>query len=295
MFKLAPACKDNIWGGTRLHTLYGKPMPGERLAECWEVSCHCDGPSTIASGKESGRSFAEYWRESHEEDFPLLIKLIDAAEPLSVQVHPDDAYARHHGDMGKTEMWLILSAEPGAFLYYGFERAITREEFARRIEDNTLTEVLHKAEVHPGDVFYIPAGTIHAIGAGILLAEVQQSSNLTYRVFDYGRGRQLHIADALEVTKLSPAESQTEPNPAENPRTLCHCDYFTVREMNVSGEANIVPPEHSFLALMLTEGEAQLQCGSDTLHCKAGDSIFLPEGSEVCEVRGNCRILITNQ
>lgn len=295
MFKLSPACKDNIWGGNRLHTLYGKPMPGERLAECWEVSCHPDGPSTIASGKDAGRSFAEYWRENHEEDFPILIKLIDAAQSLSIQVHPDDEYAQRSGESGKTEMWLILSAEPDAFLYYGFEHPITREEYASRIQDGSLPEVLHKAKVRAGDVFFIPAGTIHAIGAGILLAEVQQSSNLTYRVFDYGRGRQLHVEDALAVTTLAPAVSQTPGSAAENPRLLCHCDYFNVWELKVHGEAEIAAPAHSFAALMLTSGSAVLRCGNDTLECHAGESVFLPEGSSSCHVSGDCRILITEK
>lgn len=295
MFKLTPACKDYIWGGTRLHTFYGKPMPGERLAECWEVSCHPDGPSIIASGKDKGLSLAEYWHRFHHEDFPILIKLIDAAQPLSVQVHPSDDYARRSGEFGKTEMWFILDAAPGAFLYYGFERAIDRDEFAQRIENGTLTEVLHRAPVKPGDVFYIPAGTIHAIGGGILLAEVQQSSNLTYRVFDYGRGRPLHIKEALDVARLSPACNPPVAHDGQNPRILCQCGYFTVRELTVHEEAAVAPPEGSFAALLMISGSAVLTSGGESFACKAGESVFLPEGSAVCRVRGACRLMIVEK
>lgn len=295
MLKLSPTCKDYIWGGTRLHTLYGKPMEGDRLAESWEVSAHPDGPSIIASGPMKGKSFSEYWSENHTEKFPVLIKLIDSAEALSVQVHPDDEYAHHQGDLGKNEMWFILDAKPGAYLYYGFRQEISREEFLRRVEDNTLLGVLNKVEVAPGDVFFIPAGTIHAIGAGILLAEVQQSSNLTYRVYDYGRGRELHLKDAEAVTILAPVSVPPAGQKGDNPRLLAQCDYFTAAELTVTGEGRITLPEGSFGALLILEGEPTLCCDGEALPCRAAESVFLPEGSPVCQVTGDCRILITTK
>lgn len=194
---LAPACKDYLWGGTKLITDYGKRYDGARLAETWELSGHPDGPSVLASGPDAGKTLAEYLAAhpgalgEHGRKFaelPVLIKLIDAAKDLSIQVHPDDDYARaHEGQNGKTEMWYVLSAEPDAFLYCGFSRDISRDELKRRIADNTLPEVLRRVNVKAGDTVFIPAGTIHAICRGIVVAEVQQSSNVTYRVCDYGR------------------------------------------------------------------------------------------------------------
>ena len=217
ILKLAPACKDYLWGGTKLITDYGKRYDGARLAETWDLSGHPDGPSVLASGPDAGKTLAEYLAAhpgalgEHGRKFaelPVLIKLIDAAKDLSIQVHPDDAYARaHEGQNGKTEMWYVLSAAPDAFLYCGFSRDISRDELKRRIADNTLPEVLRRVNVKAGDTVFIPAGTIHAICRGIVVAEVQQSSNVTYRVCDYGRlgpdgkPRALHIAQALDVTR----------------------------------------------------------------------------------------------
>lgn len=185
--------------------------------------------------------------------FPVLIKLIDAARPLSVQVHPDDAYAqRVEGEPGKTEMWYVVDAQPGAQLYYGFQRELTREEAARRIADGTLTDVLNAVPVKAGDVFFIDAGTVHAIGAGILIAEIQQNSNTTYRVFDYGRlgadgkPRALHVEKALDVARLCPPERPAGPmgKPEQNgdctSTLLAKCGYFTARLLDVAGSAPAV-------------------------------------------------------
>lgn len=196
--KLKPAFKDYIWGGKKLVEEYGKEFQGERLAESWELSCHPDGESVIASGEYAGKTLSAYIREKgfgilgrncrRFSDFPILIKLIDAHDNLSVQVHPDNGYAlRNEGQYGKTEMWYIVDCEPGAFLYYGFSRPVSEEEFRRRIADNTLLEVLNRVDVQKGDVLFIESGTIHAIGKGIVIAEIQQNSNITYRVYDYGR------------------------------------------------------------------------------------------------------------
>ena len=194
---LQPAFKDYLWGGERLKTDFGKQTAIAPLAESWELSCHPDGESTIASGPFAGQTLAAALQAQPEllgsavdaqDGFPLMIKLIDAKQSLSVQVHPDDEYAaRVEHSRGKTEMWVIVDCEPGAELLYGFSRPVTREELACRIKDGTLLEVAGHAPVHPGDVFFIPAGTLHAIGAGILIAEIQQSSNVTYRVYDYDR------------------------------------------------------------------------------------------------------------
>ena len=254
---LIPACKDYLWGGTRLKTEYHKRSDRPVIAESWELSCHPDGPSRVANGPLAGHTLPEALallgpgclgkRARRFGRFPLLIKLIDAEKDLSIQVHPDDGYARRvEGGQGKTEMWYIVDCEPDAFLYFGFEREISAEEMRRRIADHTITEVLHRAPVHRGDVFFIGAGTIHAIGAGILLAEIQQNSNTTYRVYDFGRvgadgkPRALHVDKALDVTLRRPADADA---PGAGPlaekadyrlRRLAKCNYFTVDALALS-------------------------------------------------------------
>ena len=216
--RLNSPLKDYIWGGTRLKTEFGKSTSLERVAESWELSCHKDGPSLIENGDFAGKTLPEYIKIQGKsvlgtncekfDYFPILIKLIDAQDNLSVQVHPDNNYAlRVEGEYGKTEMWYIVDCAEGASLIYGFDHEISAEEFARRIQDNTLLNVCNIVPVKKGDVFFIEAGTIHAIGKGILIAEIQQNSNTTYRVYDYGRvgadgnPRQLHIEKAKEVTQ----------------------------------------------------------------------------------------------
>lgn len=227
-FLLSPAGKDYIWGGERLKTLFGKVSALSPLAESWECSVHPDGPSQVASGAFAGRSLAEVLAEHPEflGDSPsaagglyILVKLIDAKRDLSVQVHPDDGYAfrEEGGQQGKTEVWYVLDAEPGACLVFGLNRAATAEELRLSLENGTFESLLRRVPVHRGDVFYIPSGTIHAIGGGILLAEVQQNSNLTYRLYDYGRlgkdgrPRELHIDKALAVADLSGAQPVRQP------------------------------------------------------------------------------------
>lgn len=314
--KLRAACKDYIWGGTRLRTEYGQHSDADRVAESWMLSSHPDGPSTIENGEFAGMTLPEYFTKAGRggfgtdcarfPDFPVLIKLIDAKERLSIQVHPDDAYARAHGEpFGKTEMWYVVDCEPGASLYYGFDHEIPKEEFKRRIEGNTLEEVLNRAPVHKGDVFFITAGTLHAIGAGILIAEIQQSSNLTYRIYDYGRlgkdgkPRQLHIAQALDVTRLAPpahpsgAQGAREALPGGTRRLLASCDIFTVYEMEVR-DMVFRADEKSFHSILCLAGEAALRRnGRSVLDFRKGDSVFLPAGYGEYEVSGDCHILQT--
>ncbi len=240
ILKLKPSCKAYLWGGTRLKTEFGKTFSGEKLAETWELSCHLDGPSIVEGGEFAGRTLKEYLEKEGKkavgekcqkyQQFPLLIKFIDAKEDLSIQVHPDDAYAlKEEGQYGKTEMWYVVDCEEGSSLYYGFSKEISKEEFAERIREQTLLEVLNRVTVKKGDVFFIEPGTIHAIGKGILIAEIQQSSNVTYRVYDYGRKdangkeRDLHIDKALQVTNRVPVMQKQSFAPH-----LVFCNYFTV-------------------------------------------------------------------
>ena len=296
MLKLKPACKDYLWGGDKLRTDFGVDSDLHPLAEAWVLSCHPDGPSVIAEGPCRGMTLADYIAQNGKKilgtdcekfaDFPILTKLIDAKGNLSIQVHPSNEYAlEHENQYGKTEMWYILDCEPGAFLYYGFDHEISKEEFERRIQDNTLTEVLNAAPVHKGDVFFIPSGTLHAICQGIVIAEIQQNSNVTYRVYDYGRvgadgkPRALHIRQALDVTELTPPKAQ------DFGPHLGQCEYFTVDVHEGSwGEEAC---EKSFVSLLFVEGEGSVSCGGETLAVKKGDSVFLPAGSGAFTVRGD--------
>ncbi len=309
ILKLKPSCKDYIWGGSRLITEYGKQCAGDVLAETWELSCHPDGPSVIDGGAYAGRTLAEYIEKKGKavlgtncdkfQDFPILIKFIDAKDNLSIQVHPDNEYAlKNEGQYGKTEMWYVLDAGKDAFLYYGFQKEISREEFAKRIQDNTLPGALHAVQVQKGDVLFIEAGTIHAIGKDILVAEIQQNSNITYRVYDYGRigkdgkKRELHIDKALAVTKRVPAarDSRCYPHVAD-------CDYFTVDKLDLDGkimqEITGVVSDKSFASILMLDGEGMIANQGESMEYKKGDSFFLPAGCGSYTVKGTCDALIT--
>ncbi len=299
-YQLIPACKDYLWGGQRLKTDFGIQSDLDPLSEAWVLSCHPDGPSVLADGPCAGMTLTAYLEKAGKEalgtacqsfeNFPMLIKLIDAKKDLSIQVHPSDEYAlKNEGQYGKTEMWVVLDAEPGAFLYYGFDREVSLEEFSRRVEDGTLTEVLRKAPVKAGDVFFIPSGTLHAIGAGLVIAEIQQNSNVTYRVFDYGRlgpdgkPRPLHVEKALEVTDRRPAPE------LDFGEHLGSCRYFTTDGHDGAFQGNC--DGTSFHALLVTEGEGTLTCGGETRPVKKGQCFFLPAGSGCYRVDGDCRTL----
>lgn len=284
--KLKPALKDYIWGGTRLKTSFGIKSDLQRVAEAWVFSCHPDGQSVVQGGEFDSLTLSGVIEKLgpeclglHAERFsffPMLIKLIDAAGPLSVQVHPDDEYAlENENQFGKTEMWYVVDCDEGASLYYGFKHEISEEEFRRRIQDNTICEVLNKVPVHKGDCFFINSGTIHAIGAGILIAEIQQNSNCTYRVYDYGRvgadgkPRPLHIDKALAVTRRTPPDY---PFGAVQSDTLAECDYFTVIRHRVLGEKTLTVDEQSFAALLCTRGSVTV----DGEALSAGECMFVP-------------------
>ena len=303
ILKLKPACKDYIWGGRRLIDEYNKPYEGERLAETWEMSCHPDGPSVIVNGEHAGKSLAEYVTEQGKgvlgsncqifQDFPIMIKFIDAKDNLSIQVHPNNIYAlEHEHQYGKTEVWYVLDAGENAFLYYGFKHEISKEEFAERIANNTLLEVLNAVPVHKGDVFYIPAGTIHAICRDIVIAEIQQSSNVTYRVYDYGRvgadgkPRQLHVEQAVKVTKLAPPKDDYNFG-----GHLVRSPYFTVDQVD-GGYAGDCDDE-SFTSVLVVDGTGTICCGDEKLEVTKGDSLFLPADSGKFALEGSVKALIT--
>ena len=309
ILKLRPACKDYLWGGHRLAEEYNVDYRGEILAEAWVLSAHPDGPSVIDNGPYKGKTFRDYLEAEGMEvlgthcrrfrEFPILTKFIDARDNLSIQVHPGNGFAlQNEGQYGKTEMWYVLDAEEGAYLYYGFREEISREEFAERIRDNTLLEVLNAVPVHRGDVLFIESGTLHAIGKGILIAEIQQNSNVTYRIYDYGRvgkdgkKRDLHIEKALAVTNRVPIVRSGSQYPH-----VADCDYFTVDKLNLDGKLTSRMQgtvfDSSFLSILILDGEGTISCRGETVSYRKGDSIFLSAGSGNWQIEGTCDALLT--
>ena len=312
-FLLSPAIKDYIWGGTRLRDDFGKRCDFDKVAESWELSCHKDGPSVVAEGKDKGLTLQQYIDKYGKEvlgtncgrfeSFPILIKLIDAKDNLSVQVHPNNEYAlRVEGEYGKTEMWYVVDCDEGAELLYGFKKEISKDEFARRIADNTLLEVTNSVPVHKGDVFFIEAGTLHAIGKGILIAEIQQNSNTTYRIYDYGRvgndgkPRELHVEKAKDVTRLAPAkkypETPVEKHEGYTSKLMAECEYFSTYILDIDGKAELEAGGDSFNNLLFLEGEGTVS-GGDCVEFKKGDSIFITAGTGKYTVNGKCKAVLT--
>lgn len=310
IFKLKPAFKDYIWGGTRLRDEYGKDCDYDKVAESWELSCHKDGASVVDGGDFDGLTLAQYIEKEGRsvlgsncerfENFPILIKLIDAKDNLSVQVHPDNEYAmRVEGEYGKTEMWYVVDCDEGATLLYGFKKEISKDEFAQRIADNTLLEVTNAVPVKKGDVFFIRSGTLHAIGKGILIAEIQQNSNTTYRIYDYGRvgkdgkPRELHVEKAKDVTVLGPAKAYPE-TPVEQydgytSKLLSKCEYFTTYRVDVDSKAELEADSSSFNSILVLEGEPTV----GGIKAKKGDSVFISAGEGKYAVEGRCRFVLT--
>lgn len=314
--KLKPAVKDYLWGGTRLREEYGVEAPLDKLAEAWMLSCHPQGEDIVENGRYQGLTLTQAVERmgpgclgAHArafDRFPILIKLIDAKGNLSVQVHPDDAYAqRVEHEPGKTEAWYILDAEEGAELIYGFSRELSKAEFRRRIADDTLLEVVNRVPVKKGDLFFIEAGTLHAIGKGILLAEVQQNSNTTYRVYDYGRvgadgkPRELHVEQAVDVTCCAPPAHGSKPQGAPQrfdgytKTLLVACNLFTAYTLEVSAQAALTADETSFVSLIVLEGAGVLTACGQTLPLCKGESVFLPAGSGECRLEGALTVLET--
>lgn len=311
---LKPAFKDYLWGGEYLKEHFGKKTDCSPLAESWELSCHPDGESIILTAPFEGVKLSKFLSLSPNalstsckfDTLPILIKLIDAKDNLSVQVHPDDYYARTmEHDSGKTEMWYIVDCVPGSILYYGLKHSVSKEEFARRIEDETLTEILNAVEVKPGDVFFIEAGTIHAIGKGIVIAEIQQNSNITYRVYDYGRRdslgntRPLHIEKALEVSSLTFPEYPIGPKCA--PVVIGNCiktlltsnEYFTTILWDIASIVDFEVQYDSFHSLLCINGTAALIFKDKALPLRKGDSYFLPADMGKYKIVGTAKILLT--
>ena len=313
-FLLAPAAKDYLWGGSRLNDDFNLGINISPFAEAWVCSCHPDGES-LADGKKLSEVLKEHpeYLGAHaasvaDGEFPILMKLIDAKRDLSVQVHPDDAYAAREGQLGKTEMWYVLDARPGAELVYGFNRDVTAKQVRAAIEDGSIEKYLNHAKVHPNDLFYIEAGVVHAIGAGCLIAEIQESSNLTYRLYDYrrtdknGRQRPLHIGKALDVANLQSSATPRQPMRVLKYRNgtaselLCRCKYFQVERVLLNTEihrnlADFQTGENSFHCLLCVDGCGSISGADVHLNFFKGDCIFVPANSVPLKLHGKAQIL----
>ncbi len=304
LYELIPATKEYLWGGKRLKEQFSKDSKFETIAESWELSAHIDGECVIA---QTGENLSKHIREnshclgkncSKSEALPVLVKLIDAKEKLSIQVHPNDKFALiNENQFGKTEMWYILDSEPGAYIYYGLKKDLTKEAFIQAVNDGTICDKLNKIYVKKGDVFFIKAGTIHGIGAGCLVAEVQQNSNVTYRIYDFdrkdsrGNSRELHLQKALEVADLTAVQMQ---NSCDN--HIAKCKYFTVDLIalnNMQEDTKINIGENSFFHFLIIDGEVDFLYNKGKLTAKKGSSIFAQANSGEVLLKGSAQILAT--
>lgn len=310
MFKLEPVFKDYIWGGNRLKNDFNKKSDLEVVAESWELCCHKNGTNQVT---ELEISLEEYLQKNPKAlgencskfgNFPVLIKLIDAKDNLSIQVHPDDEYAKkYENSFGKTEMWYVVDCEPDAYLYYGFNKTITKDEFKKRIEENALLEVLNKVPIKKGDMFFITAGTIHAICKGTLIAEIQQNSDITYRVYDYGRigkdgkARELHVERAMEVSKLEKPKEHSceviEKTDKFEKILLSKCEFFETYKLNIKEGMELGADKNSFNSILCLDGEMTISSNKSKLNIKKGDSVFVPSGEGNYIIEGNGELILT--
>ena len=317
VFRLQPAAKDYLWGGTRLRTEFGKKIDLDPLAETWECSTHPDGPSVVADGPYTGRTLTDVLEEHPEflgsrgleltggkPELPILVKLIDAAKDLSVQVHPDDAYAlRYENSLGKTEMWYVLQATPDAKLVHGFSRDVTAEEVRVAAEDGSIEQLMNYVPVEKGDLFYIEAGTVHAIGAGALVAEIQENSNITYRLYDYnrvgkdGKKRELHVEKALKVMNLGASTfskdevRSTVHGEGFDLERLKQCRYFTVDCIRSFRSYQRKTDEGCFHALLFIDGQASILMDGKEIRAGKGETVFVPANTEELKVVGEFEML----
>ena len=321
-FLLKPVGKDYLWGGTRLKDDFGKSIDMDPLAETWECSTHPDGQSIVSGGPNDGRLLCDVLKEHPEYlgehpiagpgSIPVLIKFIDAKKDLSVQVHPNDEYARVHenGSLGKTEMWYVVDAEPDASLICGFRHKVTKEKVRAAITDGSLGKMMNRYPVKKGDFFFIPPGTVHAIGHGCLVAEIQESSDITYRLYDYdrldkdGKKRPLHIEKALEVADLNGLIDPRKPigvysfKPGRATQLLARCQYFQVERMLINTQhtndvARYQTGSSSFQILLCYDGCGTISCDGNfhSLRFFKGDCVFVPANSPAMEIHGNAQLL----
>ena len=314
IYKFNHVLKTVLWGGDKLTEFEHLPSTDEPIGESWELSAVPGLESVVKGGEDDGLTLTELLQrhgaalvgeevyQHYGDHFPLLIKFIDAKRDLSIQVHPDDTLAqRRHGSLGKTEMWYIIQADEGSKILTGFKRPMSPEEYERRIADGTILDVINVTESKPGDVFFIPPGQIHAIGAGNLLAEIQQSCDITYRVYDYnrldanGKPRELHTEQAREALNYNVVDSRVDYTPAPMPgiTSLVSCPKFEVQRIDFNdGFTLSLPQPHSFVAMMCFEGATTLHVTDmEPVSLRQGETVLVPAVVNKVEMTGSAQLL----
>ena len=312
-----PILKEKIWGGQKLGKLFNRQLPVDKIGESWDIASHKNGTSIVSNGQYKGKRLDELIKKFGRcllgnslnardiEKFPLLIKMLDASDVLSVQVHPKDDYAALHenGELGKTEMWYIVDAEPGAHLYYGVRRGTTPEDFKRAILEGDVEPYLCSVNVKKGDVLYIPAGMVHAIGPGIVICEIQQNSDTTYRVFDWnrvgddGNPRQLHIEKALDVIDFSGQHSNEKVTGIDvledgGKRTyLVACPYFAAEKLELRNSIQEIANGEKFYLFTILEGRGSIEYNEGIQSFEEGDSIMIPANLGYYSIKGQCTLI----
>lgn len=306
-----PILKDRIWGGTKLKTYLNKPITTEITGESWEISTVENDVSVIANGFFKGKSLNELINESPEavlgtkvykqfgKQFPLLFKYLDAREDLSIQVHPNDALAKkRHNSFGKTEMWYVMQADDDARLIVGFKEKSSPEEYLKSLENKTIIDILDTKKVKKGDVFFLETGTVHAIGAGTVIAEIQQTSDITYRLYDFdrvdanGNTRELHVDLALDAINYNVVDAQKNYSKVENEaNVMVDCPYFTTNFIPLDGNVAVVNDENSFLVYMCVEGSFELNYDGENYSYKTGDTVLIPAKMNEFEIYGKASLL----
>jgi mannose-6-phosphate isomerase len=308
---LTPVFKERIWGGTLLKQEFGYNIPSDKTGECWAISAHPNGSSIVANGEFIGKSLAELWKEQPQlfgnpssDVFPLLTKILDANMDLSVQVHPDDSYANSHenGELGKTECWYILDCKKDAEMILG-HHAKTREELEKCIEDGAWDDLLRKVKIKPGDFFYVPSGTIHALCEGTLVLETQQSSDTTYRVYDYDRRdeagnlRELHLEKAIDVTTVPHQDPDVCPKVTIKDQavvtTFVETEFFSVHKWDIHGQASF-SSEDRYLLVSIIEGTGRLTYQGERYSLEKGAHLLIPVGFNDFNIEGQCQLIVSH-
>ncbi len=307
-----PILQDRIWGGTKLKTVLGKDnLPTNTTGESWELSTVEGNVSVVKNGNFAGKPLTELLEKYPAEmlgskvhsqfgtQFPLLFKFLDARDDLSIQVHPNDELAKkRHNSFGKTEMWYVMQADEGSRIIVGFKDKSSPEQYLEHLENKNLIEILNEVKAGKGDVFFLETGTIHAIGAGIMIAEIQQTSDITYRIYDWdrvdanGKSRELHVEQALDAMNYNTTETQKYYSKTVNTsNTMVDCPYFTTNYLPLDGTTGVEKSGDSFTVYICTEGEFTIDSQGETYSFKKGDTILVPAGIKAYSIVGNATLL----
>ncbi len=308
---LKPVFQERIWGGTELKTKFGYEIPSEHTGECWAISGHMNGPSIIENGPFAGKTLIDLWNEERQlfgdmegNVFPLLTKILDANADLSVQVHPNDEYANLHenGELGKTECWYIIDCKECAEMIYG-HTAQSKEEFSSMIEKGEWNHLLRRVSIKPGDFFYVPSGTVHALCEGTLVLETQQSSDTTYRVYDYdrkdqnGQTRELHIEKSIDVSMVPHQDAKVQITKTIVPNaeltTFVETEFFSVYKWDISGLSSF-NQDQPFMLFSVINGEGTLKTTEGTYPLEKGAHFILPSGIGDFEFEGNLSLIVSH-